>query len=89
MLNIRPFTVIRQDFQCWGFLLIINNFTYFARQPVKGTIGLFSSSLMGVLAELCQQGLFEAMGFNALLKNNTELINYFFPIIGRRLPFDV
>jgi len=43
----------------------------------------------GVLAELCQQGLFEAMGFNALLKNNTELINYFFPIIGRRLPFDV
>jgi hypothetical protein len=41
---------------------------------------------MGVLAELCQRGLIEAVSFNAFFKDNTELVNHFRPIISGRLP---
>ena len=43
----------------------------------------------GVLAELCQQDLFEAMRFYSFFKDNTELINDLLPIIGGRLPLDL
>jgi len=41
---------------------------------------------MGVLVELCQRGLVEAVRFNAFFKDNTELVNQFLPVIGHRLP---
>mgnify|MGYP001124221671 CR=1 FL=1 len=50
---------------------------------------LLSAHVKGVLAELCQQVLFEAMGFNPLFKDNTELIDDLFPIVSRRFPFDL
>ena len=40
-----------------------------------------------MLAELCQLGLIEAVGSDAFLKDNAELVDYLFPVVGRRFPF--
>lgn len=62
-------------------------------EPIKANtyrmFKVFSPFGMGVLAELCQRGLVEAMGLNAFFKDNTELINQLLPVIGRRLPLGV
>lgn len=43
----------------------------------------------GVLGELCQQALLEAMGFYSFVKDNAQLIDNLFPIVGRCLPFNL
>ncbi len=50
---------------------------------------MMSSLYLDVLAELCQRGLVEAMGLNAFVKDNTELVNQLLPVIGCRLPLGV